>query len=99
MIQLNYRKDVVMFADIRAQDGGVKPPTVARLQQRDQFLFRRFDKALRQVLAGLGLKTDKNTRSEVLMLALVAKGKSKPLVKVQNAAGYYQQALQVIIGQ
>ena len=99
MIQLNYRQDVVMFADIRANDGRVKPPTVARLQRRDQFLFRRFDKALRLVLADLNLATDKNTRSEVLLLALVATGKSKPLEKVRNAAGYYQQARQVIIGQ
>ncbi len=99
MIQLNYRKDVVMFADIRAQDGSVKRPTVDRLQRRDQFLFQRFDKALRQVLEGLKLKTDKNTRSDVLMLALVATGKSKPLEKVENAAGYYKEALQVIIGQ
>ena len=98
MIQLNYRKDVVMFADIRAQGGRTKKPTVARLQKRDQSLFKRYDKALRNVLTDLHLGTDKDARSEVLMLALEATGKSKPAEKVRNAAKYYQQARQVLIG-
>jgi len=84
---MNYSDDIVRFS-FRHESPDVSNPGSERLQEFDRDLFATFDATIVAELEAKGQPTDKRTRSQILLLALMTNADDvRP--KVRGAVRYF----------